>query len=77
MPFLNCEKDIRRMKAVLSGEPNLVYFGYGLINSGNTASLMKMFEEGIPISEGLFEILFRSLKRVEDILGIWRGYLRR
>ena len=28
MPFFNREEDIRRMKAVLSGEPNLVYFVY-------------------------------------------------
>ncbi len=30
MPFFDREEDIRRMKAVLSGEPNLVYFVYGL-----------------------------------------------
>jgi len=33
------------MKAVLSGEPKLVYFVYRPINSGKTSLLMKVFEE--------------------------------
>jgi len=34
LPFYNREKDIERLKAILSGEPNLVHFIYGPINSG-------------------------------------------
>jgi AAA+ ATPase superfamily predicted ATPase len=117
------------MKSVLSGEPNLVYFVYGPINSGKTSLLMRVFEElsdeyvafyinfrwrdvrsiedlievlfevrygegkkvikefikdvlretlkvggralerfkGIPVPEGIFDILFRKTKRVEDV----------
>ncbi len=132
MPFFNREKDIKRMKAVLSGEPNLVWFVYGPINSGKTALLMKVFEElpedyrvfyvnfrerdvdrvddffkvlfrvreeeasrgirdflreilkggarmvekfgGIPIPEGIFDVLFRKVEKVEDIFAFLREY---
>ena len=129
MPFFNREGDIRRVKSVLSGEPNLVYFVYGPINSGKTSLLMRVFEElsdkyvafyinfrwrqvnsiedlievlfevrygeekravkefikrvlkealktggkalerfkGIPISEGLFDILFGKAKKIENV----------
>jgi len=45
MKFYDREEDIRRMKTVLSGDPNLVYFVYGPINSGKTALLMKIARE--------------------------------
>ncbi len=65
MPFFNREEDIRRMKAVLSGEPNLVYFVYGPINSGKTALLLKVFEE-LPEEYRVFYINFRW-RYVEDV----------
>ena len=61
MPFFNREEDIRRMKAVLSGEPNLVYFVYGPINSGKTALLMKVAEE-LPEDYRIFYINFRGFE---------------
>ena len=61
MPFYNREKDIRRMKAVLSGDPNLLYFVYGPINSGKTALLMKVLEE-LPEEYRVFYINFRGLE---------------
>ncbi len=69
MPFYNREEDIRRMKAVLSGEPNLVYFVYGPINSGKTALLMKVLEE-LPEEYRVFYINFRGLEtsRYEDFV---------
>ena len=69
MPFFNREEDIRRMKAVLSGEPNLVYFVYGPINSGKTALLMKVFEE-LPENYVVFYVNFRGLetRRYEDFV---------
>ncbi len=71
MPFFNREKDIRRLKAVLSGDPNLVYFVYGPINSGKTALLMKVFEE---LSEDyrVFYINFRwrYVTSVDDLLQV-------
>jgi len=65
MPFYNREEDIRRMKAVLSGEPNLVYFVYGPINSGKTALLRKVFEE-LPEEYRVFYINFRW-RYVDDV----------
>ena len=81
MVFYNREDDIRRMKAVLSGEPNLLYFVYGPINSGKTALLMKVLEE-LPEEYRVFYINFRRLetRRYEDFIralftvkyqGIW------
>jgi len=58
MAFYNREEDIRRMRAVLSGDPNLVYFVYGPINSGKTALLMKVLEE-LPEEYRVFYINFR------------------
>jgi len=65
MPFYNREKNIEEMKAVLSGEPNLVYFVYGPINSGKTALLIKVFEE-LPENYRVFYINFRW-RYVEDV----------
>ncbi len=61
MRFYNREEEIRKTKAVLSDEPNLVYFVYGPINSGKTALLMKVFEE---LSEDyrVFYINFRGFE---------------
>ena len=70
MPFFNREEDIRRMKAVLSGEPNLVYFVYGPINSGKTALLMKVFEE-LPEEYRVFYINFRA-RHVEEFQDLLR-----
>ncbi len=61
MVFYNREEDIRRMQAVLSGEPNLVYFVYGPINSGKTALLMKVLEE-LPEEYRVFYINFRGVE---------------
>ena len=61
MPFYNREKDISRLKAVLSGEPNLVYFVYGPINSGKTALLNRVFEE-LDDSYRVFYINFRGVE---------------
>ena len=71
MTFYNREKEIEEMKAVLSGEPNLVYFVYGPINSGKTALLMKVFEE---LSEEyvVFYFNFRGLniQDVDDLIKV-------
>ena len=61
MPFYNREEDIRRLKALLSGEPNLVYFVYGPINSGKTALLNRVFEE-LPDSYRVFYVNFRGFE---------------
>ncbi len=71
MPFYNREKDIRQMKAILSGEPNLVYFVYGPINSGKTALITKVFEE-LPENYRTFYINFRGryVQTVEDLIKV-------
>ncbi len=65
MPFYDREKEIREMKAILSGEPNLVYFVYGPINSGKTTLLTRVFEE-LPENYQVFYINFRG-RYVVDI----------
>ncbi len=71
MPFYNREKEIKKIKNLLSGEPNLVYFIYGPINSGKTALLTKVFEE---LSESfcVFYINFRGkyVQTVEDLIKV-------
>ncbi len=71
MPFYDREEDKRRMKAVLSGEPNLVYFVYGPINSGKTALLMRVFEE-LPEEYRVFYINFRwrYVGEVRDLIQV-------
>ena len=71
MPFYNREKEIKQLKAILSGEPNLVYFVYGPINSGKTALLLKVFEE-LPESYRVFYINFRwrYVEEVKDLIQV-------
>ena len=59
--FVDREKEIKELKAVLSGRPNFVYFVYGPINSGKTALLKKVAEE---LSEDycIFYINFRGFE---------------
>jgi AAA+ ATPase superfamily predicted ATPase len=37
MKFFNREKEIKEILSILEGEPNIIYFIYGSINSGKTA----------------------------------------
>ena len=71
MTFFDREEDVKRLKAVLSGEPNLVYFVYGPINSGKTALLSKVFEE-LPEEYVVFYINFRGLdvEQIEDLMRV-------
>ncbi len=61
MPFFNREKEIKEIKAILSGEPNVVWFVYGPINSGKTALLMQVIEE-LPEDYRVFYINFRGFE---------------
>ena len=87
MPFYNRERDVSRMLAVLSGEPNLVYFVYGPINSGKTALLNRVFEE-LDDSYRVFYINFRGVetRKYEDFVramfqpkdeGLFRRFLKK
>ena len=71
MPFYNREKEIKELRVVLSGEPNLVWFVYGPINSGKTALLMNVFEN-LPEDYIVFYINFRwrDVSSVEDLLQV-------
>ena len=73
MPFFNREEDIKQVKAVLSGEPNFIYFVYGPINSGKTALLTKVLEELSKFEDYVvFYINFRGLdiEKVEDLMRV-------
>jgi len=87
LPFYNRERDVSRMLAVLSGEPNLVYFVYGPINSGKTALLNRVFEE-LDDSYRVFYINFRGVetRKYEDFVramfqpkdeGLFRRFLKK
>jgi AAA+ ATPase superfamily predicted ATPase len=67
--FYNRDGDKEKIKRILSGEPNLVYFMYGPINSGKTALLMRVFEE-IGDEYVVFYINFRGVEtmRYEDFV---------
>ncbi len=69
--FVNREKEIKQIKALLSGRPNLVYFVYGPINSGKTALLMKVFDE-LPENYVIFYFNFRGfhIQKVEDLVKV-------
>ncbi len=58
--FVNREKELNQIKAILSGRPDLIYFVYDPINSGKTALLMKAFEE-LPEEYIVFYFNFRGL----------------
>ena len=69
--FVNREKEIGELKAILSGRPNFVYFVYGPINSGKTALLMKVFEE---LSDEYFVFYFNfrglNIQKVDDLIKV-------
>ena len=71
MLFYNREKEIKEMKVVLSGEPNLVYFVYGPINSGKTVLLMKVFED-LSKEYCVFYINFRwrDVQTIQDLIQV-------
>ncbi len=71
MPFYNREREIRKVKALLSGEPNLIYFVYGPINNGKTALLMEVFK-GLPKDYVIFYFNFRGIyiASIEDLLQV-------
>ncbi len=61
MAFFNREKEIAKIKAILSKEPNVIWFFYGPINSGKTALITKVINE---LSEDyrVFYINFRGFE---------------
>ncbi len=69
--FVNREKELRELKALLSGRPNFVYFVYGPINSGKTALLTRVAEE-LPGSHLVFYINFRrrNVRTVNDLIRV-------
>jgi len=69
--FVNREKEIKQLQAVLSGRPNLVYFVYGPINSGKTALLMKVLNE-LPENYVVFYFNFRGLniQEIDDLVKV-------
>ncbi len=69
MKFFNREKEIKRLKGILSGEPNVIWFIYGPINSGKTALITEVCEE-LPEEYVVFYINFRGkqISRVEDLI---------
>ena len=69
--FINREKELKRVQALLSGRPNLIYFVYGPINSGKTALLTKVFEE-LPEDYVVFYFNFRGIyiENIGDLLQV-------
>ena len=69
--FVNREKEIKEVKAILSGRPNFVYFVYGPINSGKTALLMKVIDE-LPTDYVVFYINFRwrNVQTIDDLIRV-------
>ncbi len=66
--FVNREKEIREVKAILSGRPNFVYFVYGPINSGKTALIIRVAEE-LPKYYVIFYVNFRGrdVQTIDDL----------
>ncbi len=69
--FVNRKEELKKVKTILSGRPNLIYFVYGPINSGKTALLMKVFEE-LPEDYIVFYFNFRgfNIQNVEDLIKV-------
>ncbi len=69
--FVDREKELKEIKKLLSGRPNLVYFVYGPINSGKTALLTKVFEE-LEEDYIVFYFNFRGIyiMSIEDLLQV-------
>jgi AAA+ ATPase superfamily predicted ATPase len=60
MKFFNREKEIKEILSILDGEPNLIYFIYGSINSGKTALIKHIIENKLNDNYKVFYINFRT-----------------
>ena len=60
MKFFNREKEINEILSILEGEPNLIYFIYGSINSGKTALIKHIIENKLTDDYKVFYINFRT-----------------
>ena len=60
MKFFNREKEINEILSILEGEPNLIYFIYGSINSGKTALIKHIIENRLSDDYKVFYINFRT-----------------
>ncbi|ADC68853.1 ATPase [Methanocaldococcus sp. FS406-22] len=60
MKFFNREKEIKEILSILEGEPNLIYFIYGSINSGKTTLIKHIIENRLNDNYKVFYINFRT-----------------
>jgi len=60
MKFFNREKEINKILSILEGEPNLIYFIYGSINSGKTSLIKHIIENRLSDDYKVFYINFRT-----------------
>ncbi|AAB98833.1 hypothetical protein MJ_0821 [Methanocaldococcus jannaschii DSM 2661] len=55
MKFFNREKEINKILSIIEGEPNLIYFIYGSLNSGKfNLTEETQFIYSIVVTDGLF-----------------------
>ncbi|AEH07267.1 ATP-binding protein [Methanothermococcus okinawensis] len=60
MKFFNREKEINEILHILEGEPNLIYFIYGSINSGKTTLINHIINNELNDNYKVFYINFRT-----------------
>lgn len=60
MKFFNREKEIHEILSILEGEPNIIYFIYGPLNSGKTALIKHIIENKLSDDYKVFYINFRT-----------------
>ena len=60
MKFFNREKEINKILSIIEGEPNIIYFIYGSINSGKTALIRHIIENKLTDDYKVFYINFRT-----------------
>ena len=60
MRFFDREKEIHKILSIIEGEPNIIYFIYGSINSGKTALIRHIIENKLTDDYKVFYINFRT-----------------
>ena len=65
MEFFNREKEIKEITSILEGEPNIIYFIYGSINSGKTTLINHIINEKLKESNKKYVVFYVNFREYD------------
>ncbi|WP_048055485.1 ATP-binding protein [Methanotorris igneus] len=65
MKFFNREKEIKEISVIIEGEPNLIYFIYGPINSGKTTLINHIINNELKKSNKKYAVFYVNFREYD------------